>query len=129
VQTLGSGATTLSAGNNLTLGTTLSGDPATVLASKDINVLGGNVVSTKCTRLAATSTSQQTDFKQEKESGLLSSGSIRKIEGQFTNSVVFEIGKLPSCNMLKTFTFLSFAWNLCKYLWRHPFFFIFFAIS
>jgi len=67
------------------LGTTLSVDTAMVFAGKDINVLGGNVVSTKGTTLAAVgdinilsaaSTSQQTDFKQEKESGLLSSGGI-----------------------------------------------------
>ncbi len=67
------------------MGTILSGDRVTVLAGQDINVLGSNVVSTKGTVLdagnnvnilSATNTSQQTHFKQEKESGLLSSGGI-----------------------------------------------------
>ena len=68
------------------LGSTLSGETATVIAGQDLNILGGNIVSTTGTTLlagqdvnllAATNTSLENHFKKEKKSGLLgASGGI-----------------------------------------------------
>ncbi|WP_028319365.1 hemagglutinin repeat-containing protein, partial [Desulfobulbus elongatus] len=67
------------------LGTTLSGETATVMAGRDLTVFGSNVVSTSGTGLfagediviqAATDTSTEEHFRSVKKSGLLSSGGI-----------------------------------------------------
>ncbi len=65
--------------------TTLSANTATVLANRDINLKGSNVVSTQGTLLsaqnnvnieAATDTSAESHFKDEQTSGMFSSGGI-----------------------------------------------------
>ncbi|MBA3034013.1 MAG: hemagglutinin repeat-containing protein, partial [Gammaproteobacteria bacterium] len=67
------------------LGTTLSGDSVSVEAGRDIHVSGSNVVSTQGTSLAAgqnitiaaaTHTSAETHFREQKKSGIFSSGGI-----------------------------------------------------
>lgn len=67
------------------LGTTLSGNTTTLSASRDINVSGSNVVSTQGTTLnagndvnitSATQTDVESHFRQEKKSGLMSSGGV-----------------------------------------------------
>jgi len=67
------------------LGTTLSGQTATVLANQDIHVQGGNIVSDSGTLLlaknninieAATNTTVETHFKDEKKSGIFSGGGL-----------------------------------------------------
>ena len=64
---------------------TLSGNATTVLANQDINVKGSNVVGTNDVTLtalnnvkieSATNTLQESHFREEKKSGLLSSGGI-----------------------------------------------------
>lgn len=67
------------------LGTTLSGEAATVFAGRDINVLGGNIVSTAETFLAAgenigilaaSDFLSEYHFKQERKTGLMGSGGV-----------------------------------------------------
>lgn len=79
------------------LGTTLSGYTATVIAGRDIEVIGGNIVSTAGTGLvagkdinlllAAISTGEESHYKQVKSSGLLGSGGIGFTLGSRMQSV------------------------------------------
>ncbi len=69
----------------LAVGTTLSGNSATVLANQDIAIRGSNIVSTQGTSLAAgnninleaaTNTVKETHFRDEKKTGIFSSGGV-----------------------------------------------------
>ncbi|WP_034300613.1 hemagglutinin repeat-containing protein [Herbaspirillum sp. RV1423] len=75
------------------IGSTLSGDSVTVQAGKGIDVIGSNVVSTTGTNLAAVeninivasrNTANQTYSKEDKKSGVLSSGGIGVTVGSRT---------------------------------------------
>jgi filamentous hemagglutinin len=77
------------------LSTTFSANTTALSASRDINVSGSNVVSTQGTTLnagndvnitSATQTDVETHFRQEKKSGLLSSGGVGFTVGTRTQS-------------------------------------------